>query len=71
MIVYDPLWETLRKKQISSYKLEKTYGISKSMINKLRHNKSITLQTLNELCKMLDVDVVDVIAYKPDEENND
>lgn len=71
MIVYNPQWKTLEKKNITSYKLEKTYGMSKSMINKLRHNKSITLQTLDEVCKMLDINAADVIAYKPDEENND
>ena len=33
------------------------------MINKLRHNKSITLITLNELCNMFECDITDIIEY--------
>ncbi|MCH5248490.1 MAG: helix-turn-helix transcriptional regulator [Lachnospiraceae bacterium] len=63
MIIYDPLWRTLKEKNISTYKLEHEYRISKSMIFKLRHNKSITMNTLNELCRMFDCDIPDVIEY--------
>ena len=63
MIIYDPLWRTLKEKNISTYKLEHEYRMSKSMIFKLRHNKSITMNTLNELCRMFDCDIPDVIEY--------
>ena len=68
MIVYDPFWKTMAAKNITSYKLEKQYGMSKSMIYKLRHNKNIQLATVNELCKMFGCDLSDIIAYIPDEE---
>lgn len=68
MITYEPFWKTMKAKNISSYKLEKQYGMTKSMIYKLKHNKNVQLTTINELCKMFDCDLLDVIAYIPDEE---
>lgn len=58
----------MKSKGITSYKLEKQYGMTKSMIYKLKHNKNVQLTTINELCKMFDCDLLDVIAYIPDEE---
>lgn len=66
MITYDPLWVTLKEKDISVYKLITTYGISRSTIDKLKHNRNITLLTLNHLCNLLDCDVADIIKYTKD-----
>ena len=63
MIVYTPLWKTLEDKNISTYKLEHTYGMSKAMIHKLKHNQSITMITLNQLCDMFECDITDIIEY--------
>lgn len=68
MIVYTPLWKTLKEKNISTYKLEHSYGLSKSMIHKLKHNQSITMTTLNQLCKMLNCGIEDIAVYIDDEE---
>ncbi|MCI9006307.1 MAG: helix-turn-helix transcriptional regulator [Lachnospiraceae bacterium] len=63
MITYEPLWETLKKRKISTYKLLKDYNISRGMLDNLKHNRSITMTTLNELCHMLDCDITDIIKY--------
>ena len=68
MITYEPFWRTMKEKGISSYKLEKQYGMSKSMIFKLKHDKNVNLATVNELCKMFECNLTDVVAYIPDEE---
>lgn len=49
MITYDPLWETLKEKQITTYTLITKYHLSKNLIHKLRHNESVTTTTLNDL----------------------
>lgn len=67
MIVFDPLWETMKRKNISQYRLIKTYGVSTGTLDALRKNRSITLNTLNDLCVILDCDVSDIIRYIPDE----
>ena len=66
MITYDPLWVTLKNRNISTYKLLKDYNISRGMLDNLKHNRSITMATLNELCTILDCDITDIIKYTKD-----
>ena len=66
MITYEPLYETLKKKGISTYKLINTYGISRSLLDRLKHNKPISTVTLNDLCTILNCDVEEVLAFKAD-----
>lgn len=41
MIDYSPLWETMKKKNISQYQLLKQ-GIDNKTLNRLKNNKNIT-----------------------------
>ena len=66
MIVFDPLWETLEQKHISQYALIKDYGVSTGTLDALRKNKSITRNTLSDLCTILQCEVSDVITFIPD-----
>lgn len=63
MITFDPLWQTLKKKNISTYSLIHQYNVSRGMLDNLKHNRSITLKTLNDLCEILDCDISDIITY--------
>ena len=67
MIVFDPLWETLKRRGVSQYTLIKDYGVSTGTLDALRKNRSITLNTLNDLCRILQCDVEDIIRYIPEE----
>lgn len=67
MICFDPLWKTLERKQLSQYALIKRYGFSTGTLNALRKNRSITLNTLNDICNILQCSVSDVIEFIPDE----
>ena len=53
MISYDPLWATLQKRGITIYKLINTYNISRGTIDNLKHNRSITMASLNQLMEKL------------------
>jgi len=66
MITFDPLWKTLKNKGITQYNLVEDYKISRGMLDNLKHNRSITLNTLNNLCNMFGCDITDVIQYKKD-----
>lgn len=66
MIVFDPLWETMKSRGISQYALIKEHGVSTGTLDALRKNRSITLNTLNDLCRILQCDVADVIRYIPE-----
>lgn len=66
MISYDKLWETMKKKGISQYKLIHEHGFSNGQLDRLRKNENINMYTLNVLCKILDCKVEEVIEYIPD-----
>ena len=68
MIIYEPLYETMKTKGISTYKLVNTYGMSRSLLDRLKHNKPISTVTLNDLCKILDCEVGDILKYVRDGE---
>lgn len=65
MIVYDKLWDTMKEKGISQYKLIKDYGISSGQIDRLRKNGNINSYTLDRLCEILDCELSDIAEYKP------
>ena len=66
IISYEPLWETLKKRNISIYKLINTYNISRGTIDNLKHNRSITMSSLNQLMETLEItDITEVIRYTP------
>ena len=67
MITYKPLYKTLKQKNISTYKLINTYGISRSLLDRLKHNKPISTVTINDLCTFLDCDVDDILEYIKEE----
>ena len=66
MISYKPFYETLKAKNITTYKLINTYGVSRSLLDRLKHNKPISTVTLNDLCTYLDCRVEDIIIYTKD-----
>lgn len=68
MISYEPFYKTIKEKGISTYKLINQYGISRSLIDRLKHNKPISTVTLNDLCTILQCTVQDVLVFIPDGE---
>ena len=66
MIVYERLWKTMQEKGISQYKLLKEYGFSSGQLDRIRRGESITMYTLNSLCRILDCRVEDILEYVPD-----
>lgn len=64
MIVFDKLWETMREKGISQYKLIKEYHISTGQLDRLRKNENVNTYTLNQLCEILDCQLQDIAVYK-------
>lgn len=66
MISYEPFYKTLKEKGISTYKLINTYGISRSLLDRLKHNKAISTVTINDLCNILDCKVEDIMLHTSD-----
>lgn len=70
MIIYDKLWQTMKNKGISQYKLIHEHGFSTGQLDRLRKNENINMYTLNILCKILDCAVEDIITYIPDPDDS-
>lgn len=66
MIDFEPLWQTMKNKNITCYALINKYGISRGLIDKLKHNRNVTLQTVSRLCEILDCEIQDVVIYIKD-----
>ena len=64
MIVYDKLWETMKKKGISQYALIKKYNISPGQITRLKRNESVSTHTIDIFCDILNCNVEDIMEYK-------
>ena len=68
MITYDPLWETMKRKNISQYSLIKDHGVDNAQLQRLRENAVVKTSTLDNLCRILDCRVEDILCYVPDNE---
>jgi len=69
MISYSPFWNTLKKSKESTYTLIKNHRISSSTLDKLRNNRPITTTTLNDLCRILNCRVEEILEYIPKEDD--
>ena len=67
MISYAPLWETMKRKNATTYTLQFKGEISSSTVRRLKANESVSSNTLDALCRILDCELDDIIAYLPDE----
>ncbi|MDO4566003.1 MAG: helix-turn-helix transcriptional regulator [Oscillospiraceae bacterium] len=63
MIVYYPLWETLKEKGFTTYTLRYKFGISGSTVQRLRKNMSISTNTLDDICRLLNCKLSDLAEY--------
>lgn len=68
MMVFDPLWKTMKEKKVTIYALVVKHGISRGTVNKLKHNKNVTLVTIEHLCRILQCQPGDIVAYVEEKE---
>lgn len=66
MIVYDRLWETMKKKNISQYHLIKYCKVSAGQIGRLKKNNFVSTHTIDMLCRILDCEVEEIMEYRAD-----
>lgn len=66
MISFAPLWNTLKRKGISQYRLIKEYNFSTGQLDRLRKNENVNTYTLNQLCKILNCSLDEIAEYRDD-----
>ena len=68
MIIYDHLWETMRRKGVTQYALIHKHHVSPGQITRLKRNESVSTHTIDMLCGLLECSVEDVMTHVKDEE---
>lgn len=66
MISYEPFWNYIKEHGISTYRLIND-GINPDVIQRLRAGKNISIKTLNQLCRVMECAVTDILVYIPDD----
>ncbi len=61
---YSPMWETMRRKEISQYSLLKA-GIDNKTLDSIKKGNNITLLTLEKICAILDCTPNDIVRFLP------
>ena len=67
MIDYTPFWKTLEKSMENWYTLTNNHHMSHSTLHRLKHNKDVSTKTLNDLCRILNCNISDIVQYIPSE----
>ena len=67
MISFEPLWNTMKERGISQYKLIKEYNFSTGQLDRLRKNENVNTFTFNQLCEILDCSLTDIAEYKKEQ----
>jgi len=63
MISYRPFWDTLKKSTESTYTLINKHNISSATIDRLRKGLGISTLKIDDLCRILNCNVCDIIEY--------
>ena len=66
MITFDKLWETMKKRGFSTYKLREKCGIDSKTVRRLKANGNIETKTINKICASLHCKVEDIMEYRED-----
>lgn len=65
MMSYEPLFRTMKKRGITSYRLQKM-GFNRATYYSMKSGNSVSTNTIHQLCKLLDCRVEDILEYIPD-----
>ena len=67
MISSEPLFQTMQKKGITSYRLFKM-GFPQSNYYAMKRGENISTHTVDELCKLLKCNVADIMTFIDDQD---
>ena len=67
MIKYDRLWETMKQRGVTQYDLYTHHNVNRSLLNRLRKNQNVEINTIDRLCNILNCTVEEIMEHFPDE----
>ena len=66
-VSYTKLFELMESKGLKKVDLRKTYKINPKTVDSLVNNRSVTVDTIIQLCEILDCQPGDLMEYIPTE----
>ncbi|UOO37564.1 helix-turn-helix transcriptional regulator [Oscillospiraceae bacterium CM] len=66
MISYAPLWKTMKEIGVTPYALRYKYNVGGGTIQRLKKNETVSTNTLDILCKVLNCPLHQVAEFVPD-----
>ncbi|MEE0685133.1 MAG: helix-turn-helix transcriptional regulator [Lachnospiraceae bacterium] len=69
MISYAPFWKTLQKSSETTYSMINKHHVSSAIIDKLRNNKPLNTTTINDLCRIFNCKIQDIMEYLPSDDD--
>ena len=63
MLDYSPMWDTMKQKGITQYRLLKS-GIDNKTLDAIKKGSNITMLTLEKICTILECTPNDVIRFQ-------
>lgn len=70
-IKYDKLFELMKEKELTTYRIRKDKIISEGTLQKLRGGKAVSTESIVSLCKALNCQPGDIMEYVEDMENKE
>ena len=68
MISYQPFWNTLKERDVSTYTLIKKYNISSNRLTRMRKGLPLSTVSIDEFCRILHCKVEDISEYVEEQE---
>lgn len=62
IISYNPMWDTMKKRGVSQYKLLNS-GIDNKTLDSIKKGKNITLSTLEKLCVIIGCTPNEIVEF--------
>lgn len=74
MISFEPLRKLLSKRGITTYYLRNKcgiYNLDNKTIKRLMLDESVSTNTINSLCNILDCDILEIMEFQSDEKEDE
>ena len=68
MISYDPLHKTLERRGMTQHDLLDIVGFGHATFNRIHNNQSVTMATIENLCRILGCSIEDVVVIIPEDD---
>lgn len=68
MIIFDPLWQLLKERNITTYDLEYVYGLNPADTSRLKNNHNYTLKSIDRFCHLFSCQPGEILLYKDSKE---